>query len=86
LKNNDVALEINARFKIPSIAFVKRARVAGVKFTFGTNNGDKTDLNRLEYCLWVIKEAGLTADDIFLPRPAGDKKVLKKGLPAKITG
>jgi hypothetical protein len=30
LKDNDVALEINARFKIPSLAFIKRARAAGV--------------------------------------------------------
>jgi len=86
LKNNDVALEINARFKIPSLAFIKRARAAGVKFSLGTNNADNTDLNRLEYCLKIIKEAGITPQDIFLPRPSGDKKVLKKGLPAKITG
>jgi hypothetical protein len=86
LKDNDVALEINSRFKIPSLAFIKRARAAGVKFTLGTNNADNTDLNRLEYCLTIIKEAGLTPADIFLPRPAGDKKVMKKGLPSKITG
>ena len=86
LVENDVALEINARFKIPSIAFVKRARAAGVKFTLGTNNAGNTDLGRLEYSLKVIEEAGITAEDMFIPRPAGDKKILKKGLPAKITG
>jgi hypothetical protein len=86
LKDNDVALEINARFKIPSLAFIKRAKAAGVKFTLGTNNADNTDLNRLEYCIKIIEEAGITPGDIFLPRPSGDKKVLKKGLPAKITG
>lgn len=86
LTENNVALEINARYKIPSISFIKRAKQAGVKFTFGTNNGGSDDLGRLEYCLRVIEEAGLTPDDIFLPRPSGDKKVLKMGLPAKITG
>jgi hypothetical protein len=86
LKDNDVALEINARFKIPSLAFIKRAKAAGIKFTLGTNNADNTDLNRLEYCIKIIREAGITPQDIFLPRPTGDKKVLKKGLPAKITG
>ena len=86
LKNNDVAFEINARYKIPSIAFLKRAKEAGVKFSFGTNNTTNTDLNRLEYCLKAIKEVGLTADDMFLPRPANDKKVMKAGLPSKITG
>ena len=86
LVENDVALEINSRFRIPSIAFVKRAKEAGVKFTLGTNNGGKDDLGRLEYSLSVIQEAGITAEDIFIPRPAGDKKVIKNGLPAKITG
>jgi histidinol phosphatase-like PHP family hydrolase len=86
LKDNDVALEINARYKIPSISFIKRAKAAGVKFTFGTNNTTNNDLGRLEYCLRAIKEAGLTKEDVFLPRSSKDKKVMKMGLPAKITG
>ena len=86
LKNNDVALEINARYKIPSIAFLKRAKEAGVKYTFGTNNTSSNDLGQLEYCLKAIHELGLTAGDIFLPRPSKDKKVMKSGLPSKITG
>ena len=86
LKDNDVALEINARFKIPSITFIQRAKAAGVKFSFGTNNGSNNDLGRLEYCLKAIKEAGLTGADMFIPRPANEKKVMKAGLPAKITG
>jgi histidinol phosphatase-like PHP family hydrolase len=86
LVDNDVALEINSRFKIPSLTFVRRARAAGVKFTFGTNNAGNSDLGRLEYSLKIMKEAGITAEDMFLPRPSGDKKVMKKGLPAKITG
>ena len=86
LKNNDVALEINARFKIPSIIFIKRAKDAGVKFTFGTNNASNNDLGRVEYCLKAVREAGLTTSDMFLPRPAKDKKVMKQGLPSKITG
>ncbi len=86
LKTYDVALEINSRFKIPSIAFIKRAKAAGVKFSFGTNNGSNNDLGRLEYCLKALKEAGLTKDDMFIPRSSNDKKVTKMGLPSKITG
>jgi len=86
LKDNDVALEINARYKIPSIAFIKRAKAAGVKFTFGTNNTTNNDLGRLEYCLKAIKEAGIVKEDIFLPRSSNDKKVMKAGLPSKVTG
>ena len=83
---NDVALEINARYKLPGIEFIKRAKAAGVKFSMGTNNGASNDLGRLEYCLKAIKEAGLTPNDMFLPRSAKNKKVMKSGLPSKITG
>jgi histidinol phosphatase-like PHP family hydrolase len=86
LMRNQVALEINARYKIPSIAFIKKAKAVGVKFSFGTNNVKNDDLYRMEYCLKVIKEVGLTANDIFMPRPKGERKILKKGLPAKVTG
>ena len=86
LLRNQVALEINARYKIPSIAFIKKAKAAGIKFSFGTNNTKNDDLYRLEYCLEVIKEAGLTADDMFMPRPRSERKILKKGLPSVVTG
>jgi hypothetical protein len=85
LKDNDVALEINARYRIPSIAFIKRAKQAGLTFSFGTNNA-ANELGRLEYCLQVIDSVGLTPKDMFVPRPAGKKKVQLNGLPEKITG
>ena len=86
LLRNQVALEINSRFKLPSITFIKKAKASGVKFTFGTNNAANNDLNRLEYSIKVIKEAGLTTNDMFLPRPRAERKILKKGLPVKVTG
>ena len=82
----DVALEINARYRIPGIEFVKKAKAAGVKFTLGTNNAGAHDLGRLEYSIEVISEAGITPDDMFWPRPAGRKKVSSMGLPEEITG
>jgi len=63
---NHIAIEINARYRIPSAAFIKRAKQAGVKFTFGTNNVD-AKLGRLEYCLDMIDQCGLTGNDIYLP-------------------
>ncbi len=86
LQRNQVALEINARYKIPSIAFIRKAKEAGVKFTFGTNNTKNDDLNRMEYCLKVIREVHLTQEDIFMPKTKAERKILKKGLPAAITG
>jgi histidinol phosphatase-like PHP family hydrolase len=67
LLENDVALEINNRRRIPSPTFIKRAKKAGVKFTFGTNNAGADDLGRMEYALEMILECGLVADDIWIP-------------------
>ncbi|HUT11894.1 MAG TPA: hypothetical protein VMY42_15440 [Thermoguttaceae bacterium] len=62
-----VAIEINARYRLPGPAFIKRAKQAGVKFAFGTNNGGR-DLGRLEYCLQMIEECKLTPNDMFVPK------------------
>jgi histidinol phosphatase-like PHP family hydrolase len=78
-KRNDVAIEINNRYRIPSPAFIKAAKKAGVKFSFGTNNGDK-NLGRCEYGVEMVKECGLTWQDIFLPKPEGEKAVQRRGL------
>lgn len=82
----DIALEINARYRIPGIEFIRKAKDAGVKFTLGTNNAGEFDLGRLEYSIGVIREAGLSPEDMWFPRPAGEKKVSSMGLPEEITG
>ena len=66
---HNIAIEINSRFKLPSATFIKLAKKAGCKFTLGTNNGGKDDLGRLEYSLQMVKECGLTAKDMFVPKP-----------------
>jgi hypothetical protein len=38
LAKNGVALEINSRYKLPTEKILRKAKEAGVKFTFGTNN------------------------------------------------
>ncbi len=64
---NQVAFEINSRRMIPSATFIKRAKEAGVKFTFGTNNGGANDLGRMDYAIQMISECGLTAQDMWIP-------------------
>ncbi|MBN2001090.1 DUF1080 domain-containing protein [candidate division KSB1 bacterium] len=71
---NDVAIEINSRYRIPSIEFLKLAKKTGAKFSMGTNNGD-SGLGRLEYCLEAVEACELTWKDMFMPRPDGMKKV-----------
>ena len=64
--NNNIAIEINARYKIPSATFIKKAKEAGVKFSMGTNNTDK-DLGTLTYAVEMIEVCGLEPDDFFEP-------------------
>ncbi len=67
LAENGVALEINDRYEIPSIKFLERAKKAGVKFAFGTNNVSADDLRGLEYAIGAAIELGLTKDDMWSP-------------------
>jgi histidinol phosphatase-like PHP family hydrolase len=65
-KDNNIAIEINNRFRIPSIAFLTKAKKAGVKFTVGTNNADNK-FSGAEYALEAIKKLQLTKDDFYQP-------------------
>ena len=85
LADNNIALEINARYKTPNSTMIKMAKEAGVKFAFGTNNTGR-ELGQLEYCLKMIDECGLTPNDMFEIKADAEKPVNVKGLPAKITG
>jgi hypothetical protein len=64
---NNIAIEINARYKIPSATFIKRAKNAGVKFSMGTNNVDN-NLGTLEYAIEMIDVCGLEPNDFFKPK------------------
>ena len=68
LVKGGMALEISARYKIPDAKFIKAAKKRGVKFTFGSNNGD-SNFGKLEYCLQMAKECALTAEDMLPPTP-----------------
>jgi histidinol phosphatase-like PHP family hydrolase len=74
---NDVAIEINNRYKIPSPAFIKAAKAAGAKFSFGTNNAE-AEIGRLEYPIEMVKECDLRWQDIFVPKPDGRKPIQVK--------
>jgi hypothetical protein len=84
--NNGVAIEINNRYRLPSASFIRMAKEAGCKFTFGTNNAGANDLGRCEYAIRVIEECQLAVQDFWTPLAPGttraiDRKggILKKG-------
>ncbi len=66
MEQNNIALEISARYKIPSFEVIKEAKKRGLKFTFGTNNVD-ANFGRLEYCFEAVEECGLTVEDMWFP-------------------
>jgi histidinol phosphatase-like PHP family hydrolase len=64
---NRVAIELNDRYKLPGAVFVKIAKAAGCKFSFGTNNTGPDDLRRSEYGLRMVQECRLGWQDFFVP-------------------
>ncbi|MDD4033012.1 MAG: DUF1080 domain-containing protein [Bacteroidales bacterium] len=66
LVEKKIALEINARYHIPNALTIKMAKQAGVKLAMGTNNGDP-NIGKLEYCVQMIKECGITPQDLYFP-------------------
>jgi len=66
IKNN-VAIEINSTFKIPNAKFIKMAKVAGARFTFGTNTHG-LDAGDITWSINMAKECGLTRQDFFIPK------------------
>ncbi len=62
---NCVALEINSICQYPKAPFIKMAKEAGAKFSFGSNGHQLQELRNYDYCLEMVKECGLTASDFF---------------------
>ncbi len=65
-----IAIEISSRYKLPHLPFLRLAKAAGCKFTFGTNNGDQ-DIGRLEYSFEMVRELDLKWQDIWMPSKLG---------------
>jgi histidinol phosphatase-like PHP family hydrolase len=74
-----VALEISSSLRLPKLGFLKMAKAAGAKFSFGSN-GRYPNMGKLDYCVEVAKELGLSGADVFTPAPDGQKAVERKGL------
>ena len=66
LEKYNIALEINPRYRIPSMKIIRMAKERKLKFTFGTNNVD-ANFGRLEYCMDAVKECGITSSDMWFP-------------------
>jgi hypothetical protein len=74
---NGVAIEISNSLRLPKPDFIQAAKAAGIRFTLGTNNTDRK-LGREEYGLEMIRRCGLTWQDMWMPKPDGQKPVQVK--------
>jgi histidinol phosphatase-like PHP family hydrolase len=70
----NVALEINSRYKLPKLPFLKLAKKAGAKFSIGSNIHG-LDVGKIEYSLEAAKEAGLKPKDFFEVAKPGKKPI-----------
>jgi len=70
----NVAIEINSRYRLPSLTFLKMARKAGARFSYGSNIHG-LDVGKLDYCLEAAKELGLKREEVFTPAPRGRKPI-----------
>jgi len=66
LLTKKIALEINARYRLPNENIIRAAKEAGIRFAFGTNNGS-SDIGKLEYCIEMMNKCGITERDMFFP-------------------
>jgi histidinol phosphatase-like PHP family hydrolase len=62
-----IALEISSSYKLPKMPFLKMAKAAGAKFSFGSN-GRYPKMGLLDYSIQMAKELGLHRADMFTIR------------------
>ncbi len=67
-----VALEINARHGVSSVAFIREAARAGAVFALGSDAHHPNDVGRLMPAIQLAKRAGLSAAQIINAYPRGD--------------
>lgn len=74
---NGVAIEINSRYNIPSLAFLRMAKDAGVKFSFGSN-AHADEVGKLDYSIKMAKALGLSRENMFMPAPRAEKPIMRR--------
>ncbi len=62
-----IAIEINELAHVPDENFIKRAKKAGLKFTFGTDSRNQ-NATHFSYCYQMAQRCGLAESDMFAPK------------------
>jgi histidinol phosphatase-like PHP family hydrolase len=66
--NNRMAMEINSRYRVPRLRFLRMAKEAGLKFSFGSNAHTADAIGNIDYGVEMYRELGLELDQFFRPR------------------
>jgi len=74
---NNLAIELNDLYRLPGRKFIEKAKAAGCKFTFGSNNTSAENLGRCAYGLRMVEECTLAASDFFIPGTSKTKAALR---------
>jgi len=64
---NEVALEINSMYRIPSQRVVERAKQMGARFSFGTNGRTAKTVGALDYSFELASRCNLSVKDLCVP-------------------
>jgi histidinol phosphatase-like PHP family hydrolase len=71
---HNVAIEISSSYRLPKPVFLKMAKEAGTKFSFGSNIRGP-NVGKLDYCIEMAKALDLRREDVFTPAPPGKKPI-----------
>lgn len=63
----NVALEIDSRFRVPSLRFLELAKAARAKFSFGSNYQTIEGIGDIQYGIQMYRKLGLLMDRFFRP-------------------
>ncbi len=58
---------MNSVYQYPKAPFIKMAKEAGAKFSFGSNGHRIQELKNYEYCLEMVESFELKKEDFFTP-------------------
>lgn len=74
-KQYGMAIEINTKYQVPSMAFLQMAKSEGLLFSFGSNAHAADAIGEIGWCLEIWKKLALPASRFFRPAPAGRKPI-----------
>jgi histidinol phosphatase-like PHP family hydrolase len=77
LRRTGTAVEIDSAFHLPSLEFLRMAKDAHLKFSFGSNSGSGP-ARGIDFCIERAKAVGLTTADMFMPARGNRKPFLRR--------